>query len=201
HLALLQSAGLNPLGVEVDTLSLISSLDYSSSFRAGEMVLLLEFGAGVTTLNIVVNNELYFTRNLAITGNSLTRAVSDYCNVAFPEAEQLKKAYGLTASDQKALQVKLALLPLLEHLVSDIKISRKHYQIAQSRVTKCDRLILSGGSSRLKELLSCLISRFNIEIANPLGKIKVSAQAKIDDLEEMAPRFSVALGLALRGMK
>ena len=201
HLALLQSAGLNPLGVEVDILSLISRIDFISGFRTGETVLLLEFGAGVTVLNVVVNKELYFTRNLAITGNSLTRAIRDYCNVSFQEAEQLKKAYGLTASDQKALEVKLALLPLLEHLVSDIKISRKYYQITQSRVTNYDRIILSGGSSRLKGFLPFLNSYFNVETTNPLGKIKINPQAKIDDLEEMTPRLSVALGLALRGMK
>ncbi len=194
HLTLLESVGLNVLAVEVEPLSLIACLDYNHSINPDEVILLLDFGAGSTKLNIVVNNELHFTRVLNVNGSSLTTAIKEYCHVSYQEAEELKRKYGLAAPAQlsssqekpevaqsqpeiaelaqkskevdRPTQVKNAISIPLEKLAADIEHTFKHfsYQLTKSTITTYNKVILSGGSANLKMLTSFLNSRMNVPV-------------------------------------
>ncbi len=201
---LLEAAGLAPFAVEVDPLSIISGLTYSRQLEPEKVIILLEFGAGLTSLNVTVNNQLRFSRNLKVDGNTLTRAVQDYSGVSFQEAEELKRISGIT---DKEARVRNALLPILDNLVSDIEHSFKYfsYQLMQSRIVKFDKVILSGGSSALPGLQSFLASRLNVpvEIANSIGTMAIGDDVaqRMGDLKPLLPRLTVAMGLALRDVE
>jgi len=211
HLALLESAGFNPLAIDIEPLADLAVLNYTKKSAPDEVMLFLDFGAGKTSLSIICDNELISTRSLNITGNSLTKAVSDYCNISWEEAELLKKNFGLTASSaeqtiagssDKAIQVRNTILPLLENMVQDIEHTFKYfsYQVTQSQITRFEKVILSGGSSRLLGLLLFLRNRLNVDvqIVDSLANFgSLEPSFKGDDL---SCRLNVALGLALRGV-
>jgi len=221
HLAFLGSVGLNPLAIDIESLSDLAASDYTKKLnpvrnktpeasvlpKAGisngvnpdEAKLFLDFGAGKTSLHVIYNGELISTRQLNVTGNSLTKAISDYRQLSWEEAEEMKKSFGLAASSteqtinhpiDKAIQVRNALLPLLENMVQDIEHTFKHfsYQVTQSQITRFDKIILSGGSSLLVGFVSFLRNRLNVDV-------------QILETEVLNPRLNVALGLALRGVE
>ena len=199
HLALLESVGLNPLAIDIGALADLASLDYARKLNQDEVVLFLDFGAGKTSLHIIYNKELISTRDFNVTGNSLTKAVSDYCQLPWEEAEGMKKTLALNISGteeninqpvNKTTQVKNAILPLLENMVQDIEHTFKYfsYQVTQSQITRFDKIILSGGSSILSGFGPFLRSRLNAEV-------------EILAIDELGPRLNVALGLALRGVE
>jgi len=209
YLALLESANLHPLAIDIEPLADLAVLDYTGKAGLNEVILFLDFGAGKTSLSVICNHELVFIRYLNITGNSLTKAISEYCNIPWQEAEDAKKTFGLSASStneavagvsDKAIKVRNAILPLLENMVQDIEHTFKYfsYQVTQSQIIQFDKVILSGGSAYLKGLLPFLRNRLNkdIEFISPLSAFGSLAQPAGDDL---GCRLNVALGLALRG--
>lgn len=204
HLALLESAGLNPLALDVEQLADIALLDYTHQIGPTEVVPFLNFGAGKSCLSIICNQQLVSTRLINITGNSLTKAVSDYCGVSLAEAESLKKKFDINLTGEKDQQLKNTVVPLLENIVQDIEHTFKYfsYQITQSQVTRFDKMILAGGSSAIKGLDSFLSNRLNIEVSiiNPLSSFGPLGQG-FGEAENLGPQLSVALGLALRGIE
>jgi len=66
-----------------------------------------------------------------------------------------------------------------------------------------NRMILSGGGSAINGLREFLADRLSIpvEIADPFRKLSWSDEALIEAPEKLAPRFMIAVGLALRGVR
>ena len=212
YLALLESVGLNPLAIDIESLADLAVLNYTKKIGPGKAALLLDFGGGKTSLNIIYNDELLYTRYLNINGNTLTKTVSEHCKISWEEAETTKKDFGLAGSGaelspdrpaEEAAQVKNVILPLLENMVQDIDYTFKYfsYQVTRSQITRFDKVILSGGSSCLKGLVPFLRDRLDaeIEIIDPLAAF--SPIDKSLSAGGVSPRLNVALGLALRGIE
>ena len=214
QLGLLKSVGLETLAIDVEALSDVAALSYGNGYlHEQEVVLYLDFGAGQTTVGIISNKELISVRSLNITGNFLTKAISQYCQTSWEEAELLKREHGIsigtgdqTLDDQvpemtnHATQVRNAILSHLENLVQDIEHTFKHFsfQITRSQITKYNRVIVCGGASSLKGFVPFLTSRLSVPVtlADPLGDL-MAGQMGIPT----GGAFNVALGLALRGLE
>jgi len=231
HMSLFESVGLKVQAVEANPLSLLSNLEFNKSISDNEVVLVLDFGGGLTTLNIIKDKELQYTRTLNISGHSLTLAIKEYCHLMYDQAEDLKKKYGVAKfingnnSDSKENQenemsfkhpeqavdltgqIKNAVTLLFEKLVSDIDHTFKYYsyQLTKSRITSYDKIILSGGSANFPILVPLIYERLKVpvEVDNPLRRFEVDPNALLDreNLEKDYPRFGVALGLALRAVE
>jgi len=205
YLSLLESAGLRPQAIDIEPLADLAVLNYTKEARFNdEVVLFLDFGAGKTSLNIIYNNELIFLRYLNVSGNSLTKALSEYLRLSWEESELMKKNFGLLASEDKAIQVRNAISPLLENMAQDIEHTFKYfsYQVSQSQIKRFNKIILSGGSSYLKDLLSFLRKRLNteVELIDTLSNF-VSLEPSISPAHELSARLNISLGLALRGLE
>lgn len=214
YLALLESVGLTPQAIDIEPLADLAVLNYAQETRFNdEVVLWLDLGAGKTALNIICNNELISLRYLSVNGNSLTKALSGYSHLSWEESELMKKNFGVSSyaleqsfesPSDKTVQTRNAILPLLENMAQDIEHTFKYfsYQIAQSQITRFDKIILSGGSSHIKGLVSFLRDRLNVEVTLVDSLINLDALGTTaHTLRGFIPRLSVALGLALRGLE
>jgi len=66
---------------------------------------------------------------------------------------------------------------------------------------RIDRIVLSGGASRVNGFEQALQERFNtsVEVFDPFKKISFDpAKLGITDLDDVSPTAAVAVGLALR---
>jgi type IV pilus assembly protein PilM len=178
-----------------------------------EVVLFLEFGCHSCSINIIVKNQIYFKRELAINGDSLTQAIAKHCNLSYEDAEGLKQTLGLIGADsstqdiqtnEKEVMVNEALWLHLENLIQEIDYTFKYFvhQFTAGRISKFDRIILSGGSANLNRFSAYLNGYLSVpvEIADPLKGIPLSPEiiSKSGNLAGLSPRLSVAAGLALR---
>lgn len=214
YLGLLKSAGLNALALDTQVLANFAALEYVKAIEPDKAVLFLDFAAGQASLSIINNAELIFTRMLNATGNALTKAIAQYCRLSWEEAEAAKKGLDLAgfgsaaerASQQdKSLQVRNAVLPLLENMVQDIEHALKYFslQVARSQISRFDKMILSGGSSNMKSLGAFLSSRLNmnVEMNTALSKFTIKdAEYEGAGSTALGARLNAALGLALRGL-
>jgi type IV pilus assembly protein PilM len=216
--SLIGSLNLVPAAVDLNPQAVVSVLVNNGQISKGEVVIVLEFGCNNCSLNVVINNQIYLTRDLAVSGRSLTQAISVHRQISYDEAERLKVSLSLmggegaanaNVSEETAIAVNEALWLHLENLIQEIDYTFKfflHQVMLMSQVNKLDKIILSGGSANLNRFSTYLSSYLGVpvEVANPLKGLTlhpaVEEQLLSDttqNFDSFVPRLSVATGLAL----
>ncbi len=187
-----QMAGLSVVGVETELIALSRSLAPQN-----QTVLLVDFGARSTDIAIVKNTQLSFTRTIPTAGEAFTRAVAQGLGVELSQAEEYKRAYGLSGSQLEG-KIKVALDPIFRVVVDEMKKAIHFYQ-SEEKGEAPKSIILSGGTAGMPETISLLTRLMGIEvvIGNPFAKVAVDPEAA-KSLAPFAPLYSIAVGLALR---
>lgn len=187
-----QLAGLNPVGVETELLSLVRSLA-----PAKGVAMLIDFGAGSTDIAISKDGKLAFSRSIPTAGEAFTRAVAQNLGVAYQQAEEYKKAYGLSEKQLEG-KIKGALNPVFGMVSDEIKKAIHYYQTEEKGEAPTS-VIISGGTAGMPEALSSLSKLLGLEvvIGNPFANIVVDPEVA-KSIEPYAPLYSIAVGLAKR---
>ena len=214
----IRDIGLNPHAFEPPALAVVEAFGSDKLRKEGRVLGILDLGARLTNFSIVIDGSLRFTRNIPIASDLLTEEIASYCGVDKIKAENLKIEYGLSGffdsqaldklnQDTGALNEKLCVYQAvsfkIEKLINIIEHTFKSYlhQLSTLNITGFDKLILSGGGALIKDLDKILSSRFNIPVivANPFERILIDS-GKFDSvyIKRNAPRFTLAVGLALR---
>lgn len=191
YVAVVQAAGLLVTRVETELISLTRSLA-----PVDRTALLIDFGARSTDIAIAKNSMLAFSRSIPTAGDAFTRAVAQALNVQPQQAEEYKRAYGLSMSQLEG-KVKTALDPVFRIVGDEIKKAVHFYQ-SEEKGEAPSAIILSGGTSGLPEAISYLTTLlgYEIVIGNPFAKVAVDPEV-MKSLAPYAPLYSIAVGLAL----
>ena len=207
RLAVLEQAGLSPLAVDIEAFATFRALiehNPDDSLRTGT-VALLDVGASHTEINLVVNGKLELTRTIQVAGRSLTNAIKNAENCSDDEAEQKKFEFDLkdltdSPSNYTPPPGLKVMQSLIDEILREIRRSINYYQSQLpdgAGETTVDRLIFTGGTSRLKGLLPYASSRLNVNVN--MGTPVSGELAGVPSLnEEDLPLFTVAFGLATK---
>ena len=194
YLNIAQALNLKLSALELESFSCIRSLmgdDPSTSC-------ILDFGARSTSFIIIDSGFIQVSHSLDIAGTELTKALSHGMGVGLERAEIYKKERGLDHQEVEAgLEVKDILLTLIDKIILEVERMIGDYETKAKK--KVSKLILTGGSGNLiglKEYLEKKL-KINVIIGNPWARI-VYPPALESILKEIAPRFAVAIGLAMR---
>ena len=167
-----------------------------------ETIAVLNMGENVTSLSIVLNGTLQFSRYMHMTGSVLTKAIQDRLGSDYKKAERLKRIHGLLEEENK--EVYHAIAFLITKFARDITLSLVYSarQLALPAQTKIDRMVLCGGGSRLKGLSSFLQKNMGISVELisdlPLGKVRVNGKEITPVTPELVSSFAPVVGLTLR---
>jgi type IV pilus assembly protein PilM len=193
HLSLLKSAALEPSLVDVSSFAIFNSFKYVEEDVEKKVTALINLGAKSTEIDIVKEGNLSFTRSAILGSDDLTALIQKELRSNFEEAEEMKREYGLIIGpgigERKREKVAEAGKPWGQDLVREIMYSFDAYG-TESRGTEVERIILSGGGAKLKNLDKFLEKELGMEvkIANPLSKFS----------SEFSPELTLVSGLALR---
>ena len=131
-------------------------------------------------------------------GNSYTEAVQKELNLPFESAEQLKR--GQPVEGVKVEDVAPVLNQMTESVLLEIQKTFDFYKASASS-DRIDRIVLSGGASRVEGFVGALQERFGtqVELFNPFQKVSWEpATLGVEDADGVSPAAAVAVGLALR---
>jgi type IV pilus assembly protein PilM len=198
YTGVISQAGRVPIIVDVDAFALQNAYEMNYGLEPGAVVVLLNAGASALNINILTGDQSTFTRDISIGGNSYTEAVQKELNLPFETAEQLKR--GLPVEGVNAEDVLPVLHAMTENVLLEIQKTFDFFK-ATAASDRIDRIVLSGGASRVDGFEAALTDRFNtaVEVFNPFKKIAFDAvKLGITDLEGLSPTAAVAVGLALR---
>ncbi|MBN1594524.1 type IV pilus assembly protein PilM, partial [candidate division FCPU426 bacterium] len=213
HVQLLQLAGLNPVAIDVDTFALQNAFELNYGLNTGETISLINIGAKLTTINILEDGVTHLTRDVAVAGNNFTREIQREFDVTFGEAEELKRSEGkvlvetedimqmsIPKGEDKSTRIGEAIAPVLNKLVAEIQRSFDYYE-STIRKKSISRIILSGGTARLKNLDKYLTDKFDVgvEFNDPFREIAIPEKHFDHEfVEAEAQKFNIGVGLALR---
>jgi len=190
YVKLLQTAGLNAIRAETELLALTRSLS-----PVDKTSLIIDFGATSTDIAICEKGLLSFSRSIPTAGEAFTRAVSQNLNITPLQAEEYKKAYGL--SSQLEGKIKTALNPVINLVSDEIKKAIFYYQ-SEEKGELPSVVILSGGSSGMPEVVTYLSKILGLEIVvgNPFSRVSLSPEV-LKIISPYFPLYSIAVGLAM----
>lgn len=198
YITVVTEAGLTPAIVDVDAFAIQNMYEINYEVESRKVIALVNIGAAVTNINILKDGTTAFTRDSTIGGNQYTEAIQKEFGLSYDDAEKVKQGEGGAAVSMDEID------GIVQAVSGDVatEISRSFdFFKATSTSQQIDRVILSGGCSRMRGLPSLLGDRLGVpvEIASPFKNIHIdTGQFDLDVLKKVAPMAAVGVGLALR---
>lgn len=196
YLKILGEAKLSSLGLETETIAAARSLVGTDPH--GLTSLLTNIGATTTDISIISRGKIRFTRSIPTGGEALARSVAEKLGFEMGRAEEYKRSYGL---EEELLEGKVmaAIKPIFDVVVSEIKRSLSYYASYQPQ-DRIERVVLGGGTANLPGILVYLAAALNTEVqlGDPWKMIDLAKEHDRKEMEDIGPRFAVAVGLALK---
>jgi type IV pilus assembly protein PilM len=182
-------SGLELKFLELDVFSLARSLIAPDD----ESTLIINMGAQTTALAIIERGWPVFTRTIEFSGLEFSKVLASSLGIDLARAEQMKIKEGINAGEGILHPLIDSILTEGDRMISDYFSKRK---VSTKRVKLC------GGSARMTGLIDYTKKHTDkeISIGNPFHDI-IYPKVLSKTLEELAPGFDIAVGLALREFK
>jgi type IV pilus assembly protein PilM len=197
YTSVVASAGRTAVVMDVDAFALQNAFEVNYGFDAQQIVVLLNAGASAINVNILQGDQPVFTRDVSIGGNAYTEALQRELDLPFEAADQLKKGIPVDGGTHEEA------LPILHGVTESVLLEiQKTFDFfkATASADRIDRILLSGGTSRVDGFSRMLQERFGAEVEafDPFRTIAWDARKLGVDPGEPAATAAVAVGLALR---
>ncbi|TDA67743.1 MAG: type IV pilus assembly protein PilM [Clostridia bacterium] len=199
------AAGLRLVAIDAEPLALWRALLLTPAPGPDSSALMLiNAGAGFTTVSVFAEGRLLFFRAIPAGGNEATEAVAAAFDVDFISAQKIKEQDGeiifgeinIAGHDDRTLHLETALRAGLMDLVREVGRSLDFCE-SQSQNTGrlVGRVFLTGGLARLKGIDQLMAEELGlpVQIAAP--------PAGLPDGTALDPALSLVVGLALWGVK
>ncbi len=197
YTSVITQAGRTPVVVDVDAFALQNAYELNYGMLPQQVVVLLNAGASAININIVQGDQSVFTRDISMGGNAYTEAVQKELDLPFETAEQLKKGIpvdGATFEDAQPV-----LRAVTENVLLEIQKTFDFFKATASS-DQIDRIMLSGGASRVDGFRDMVQERFNapVEDFDPFRAVAWDPKKLGSEALDQAATAAVAVGLAAR---
>ncbi len=154
----------------------------------------LDVGATMTSLNVIENDELIYTREQSFGGKQLTEEIMRRYGLAYEEAGRLKKAGGLPDN-----YIPEVLEPFKETTAQQVSRFLQFFYTSGSH-SSVDMIALAGGCASMPGIDELIESQLGIKtiVANPFVNMELSNKVNAQSLSNDAPSLMIACGLAMR---
>jgi type IV pilus assembly protein PilM len=210
--AVLKSAGLTPTIVDVEQYALENTfrLLRDSLPRGGgegavsldkpreSVTALVDIGAGITNLYILLGDQVIFSREQGFGCDQLTARVAETYGLTREQAEQAKRT-GQVADDFAATVLEPFKQMLAEQIGHGLQFFYSSDQFLTNRYN-VETIVLVGGGAMIMGLDRVVADVLGVMavVANPFRNMGSAAKVNSSALLRDAPLLAVANGLALR---
>ncbi|HKG12540.1 MAG TPA: type IV pilus assembly protein PilM [Pyrinomonadaceae bacterium] len=198
----IQLAGKQPAVIDVDAFALQNCYEINYEPADNLAVALLNIGASTMNINILRGVRSVFTRDVSVGGNQYTALLQKELGLTYEQAEQVKRGNAVAGSFE-GVDIDGALETVSDMLALEISKTFDFYRATADDDGSVQKILISGGGSKLKGLPEYLSNRFEIPVErlDPFRRINFDARRFDPDyMREVVPEMAVAVGLALRGV-
>ncbi len=187
---------LTPVLVDIDGFALANAFEHAQP--ENRTIALVDIGATQMGINILSNGLSVVARDVVLGSQQLTEQIQDLLDIEIEEAEQIKLGIKTREENQKDLENIFS--SVCTQWVLEIKKAIDLYH-ANHPDTPLQKLVLSGGGSKVKGLDEFLANEtgLEVEIFSPFAGMQTDKK-KIDPeyLAKVGPEMAIAAGIALR---
>ena len=195
----LEMAGLKPRLIDVEAYTVENVYPLITSqlpiHGQGLTVAVVDVGATVTTLYVIVNGKIVFSHEEKFGGRILTENIAQHYEISIAEAGKAKKENNL-ADDYKA-----QILEPFKHLMtSTVTRALQFFFSASPQHESIDHIFLAGGCALIEGVADMVENTVETAtvVANPFVEMSLGSKVHAATLENDAPSMLMACGLALR---
>jgi type IV pilus assembly protein PilM len=182
-------------------------IDQGSS-NGAEANALVNIGSGITNIVVVAGGAPQFTRVINLGYEALVDALAANRGISAAEADALRLSVGLTGPAESAAgeleretaeEIHQVLDGAAEAFADEIRRSVDYYH-SQDHQGQVSRLLLSGEGSLTRNITEYLAQslHMDVQLGDPLQHVtENTSKIAQPDLKVIAPRLSIAVGLAL----
>ena len=196
--AALALGGLTPKIVDVEAYTIENSAQLIAhqleEQTENNLIAVIDIGATMTSLNVVENNRLIYTREQSFGGKQLTEEIMRRYGLAYEEAGRLKKEGGLPDN-----YVQEVLEPFKETIAQQVSRFLQFFYTSGHH-SSVDLIALAGGCASIPGIDALIESQLGTPtvIANPFAEMSLSSKVNPQSLSNDAPSLMIACGLAMR---
>ena len=201
----IEAAGLEPELVDVAPMALYNATRYNYS-ELPACTLVVDMGARSTDL-IFIERGRVFNRSIPVAGNAITQQIMQEFNLAFADAEEMKKAHAFVAfggayeghKSEVVDKVSKSVRSIMTRMHAEILRSINFYRGQQSGEAPT-QVLLAGGTSVIPYTDTFLKEKLSIDVdyLNPFANVTVSAAIPAEQIGRSAHVMGQVVGLALR---
>lgn len=193
----LELAGLNAKIVDVEAYAMeraFSLLAEQLEDQEDQVVAIVDIGATMTTLSVLVDGKTIYTREQLFGGKQLTEEIQRRYGLSTEEAGLAKKQGGLPDDYESDV-----LEPFKDAVVQQVTRSLQFF-FSSSQYNDVDHIVLAGGVASMEGLPELIEEKLGTPttVANPFANMLVSPKVSAVALANDAPALMIATGLALR---
>ena len=202
YVEIFKKAGLNLLSLETESIALTRALIGGDK----SLVMLVDIGAVNTNISVIDQGVPLFNRGIDAGSLSITNSIKKSLNLSTEYSEQFKRDLALyTLNSKTDLVMPSSFELVLSPIINEIKYIHNLFSAENNELrlsngnAKIEKIILTGGASVLPYLIQHLTKVLDIRVilGDPWARVNYP-----DDLqyllEEIGPKLSIAIGLAMR---
>ena len=160
----------------------------------GSTIAVVDVGATMTTLNVLHDGKIIYTRDQVFGGKQLTEEIMRRYGLSYEEAGMAKRQGGLPDN-----YVPEVLEPFKEAMAQQVSRSLQFF-FSSSQYNSVDHIVMAGGSASIPGVDEQIEAKVGTgtTVANPFANMSLSPRVKPQTLSNDAPSLMIACGLALR---
>jgi type IV pilus assembly protein PilM len=201
----IETAGMEPQLVDVAPMALYNATRYNYS-ELPACTLVVDMGARSTDL-IFIEKGRVFNRSIPVAGNAITQQIMQEFNLAFADAEEMKKAHAFVAfggayeghKSEVVDKVSKSVRSVMTKMHAEIVRSINFYRSQQAGEAPT-LVLLAGGTSIIPYTDTFMKEKLNVEVdyLNPFNNVTVHASIPAEQIGKNAHVLGQVVGLALR---
>jgi len=195
----LEEAGLKPKLVDVEAYTIENAFslirEQMPNHGQGLTVAVFDVGASVTTLHVLVDGKIVFTREQTFGGRMLTEDIERHYGMSYQEASLAKKQNNLPEDyEEKVLE------PFKRSMTTTVTRALQFFFSASTQYQSIDYILLGGGCASIPGVNAMIEEETGTpsSVANPFSDMILGSKIKIQSLSNDAPSMLIACGLAMR---
>ena len=194
-------AKLEPMGLDLVPFAMVRAVGATGAGMELEDTgneAVVDVGAHVTNIVVHSAGETRFVRILPSGGRDITMAIARSLSVEDDVAERLKRGEVVEGASVNAAQAEDVARQRAQQFVDEIRSSLEFYT-AQSQGARIDRVLVSGGGSKLHGFMDVIRQRIPVLVEPGRVFSRVGSQLSLSEeaQAEAEPVLAVAVGLAI----
>lgn len=195
----LEMAGLKPKLVDVEAYTVENACSLLSPqlplHGKGLTIAVIDIGATVTTLHILVDGKIVFTREQTFGGRMLTDNIAQHYGMSTSDAGLAKKENNLP--DDYGPKV---LDPFKQLMTTTVTRALQFFFSTSTQYQSIDHILLAGGCASIQGIGAMIEedTETTTTVANPFADMVLHPKVQVSALSNDAPSMLIACGLAMR---